>query len=74
MALAFWEENVPGIVDTAETLGLDVRFVHFEPPTVQDDFLAYLHSLPADVHVGHLGQLRTYHEWDYHPERGPTAR
>ena len=73
MALAFWEETVPGIPDTAEALGLDVRFVRFEPPPAQDDFLAYLRRLPADVHVGNLGQLRTYHEWRYHPEAGPDG-
>ena len=73
MALAFWEENVPGIPDTAEALGLDVRFVQFEPPPAQDDFLAYLRGLPADVHLGNLRQLRTYHEWGYHPETGPEG-
>lgn len=72
-ALAFWEESVPGIPNTAEALGLDVRFVRFEPPPAQDDFLSYLRRLPADVHVGNLGQLRIYHEWDYHPERGPEG-
>lgn len=73
MALAFWEESIPGIPDTAEDLGLDVRFVRFEPPAAQDDFLGYLHHLPPDVHVGNLGQFRTYHEWNYHPERGPDG-
>ncbi len=73
MALAFWEETIPGIPDTAEALGLDVRFVRFEPPPAQDDFLGYLGRLPADVHVGNLTQLRTYHEWDYHPEHGPDG-
>jgi len=72
-ALAFWEETVPGIPRTATTLGLDVRFVRFEPPPAQDGFLSYLGSLPSDVHVGNLGQLRTYHEWNYHPERGPDG-
>lgn len=72
-ALAFWEENVPGIPNTAEQLRLDVRFVDFAPPSGQDDFLAYLRRLPADVHVGNLRQLRTYHQWDYHPESGPRG-
>jgi uroporphyrinogen decarboxylase len=70
-ALAFWEENVPGIPNTAEQLRVDVRFVDFAPPPGQDDFLDYLRRLPPDVHVGNLRQLRTYHRWDYHPERGP---
>jgi uroporphyrinogen decarboxylase len=70
-ALAFWEENVRGIPNTAEQLRLDVRFVDFAPPPGQQDFLDYLRRLPPDVHVGNLRQLRTYHQWDYHPERGP---
>lgn len=69
-ALAFWDEEVSGIPNTSEQLRLDVRFVNFEPLPAQDDFLAYVRRLPADVHVGNLHQLRTYHEWDYHPERG----
>jgi uroporphyrinogen decarboxylase len=73
LALAFWEETLPDIPNTAETLGLDVRFVRFEPPPAQDDFLRYLRRLPPDVHVGNLAQLRTYHEWDYHPETGPNG-
>jgi uroporphyrinogen decarboxylase len=72
-ALAFWEENVRGIPNTAEALRLDVRFVDFAPPPGQQDFLDYLHGLPPDVHVGNLRQLRTYHQWDYHPERGPAG-
>ena len=52
---------------------LDVRFVQFKPPAEQNDFLGYLRSLPPDVHVGDMAQLATYHEWDYHPERGPDG-
>lgn len=70
-ALAFWDEEVSGIPNTSERLRLDVRFVKFEPLPEQNDFLAYAQQLPADVHVGNLHQLRTYHEWNYHPERGP---
>lgn len=72
-ALAFWDEEVKGIPNTSEQLRLDVRFVNFEPLPAQDDFLAYVRRLPADVHVGNLHQLRTYHEWDYHPETGPRG-
>lgn len=72
-ALAFWEENVPGLPDTAEHLRLDVRFVDFTPPDDQQEFLGYLRGLPPDVHVGNLRQLRPYHQWDYHPERGPRG-
>jgi uroporphyrinogen decarboxylase len=70
-AVAFWEEEVRGIPNTAEQLGLDVRFVDFPAPAGQKDFLDYLRRLPPDVHVGALRQLRTYHQWDYHPELGP---
>jgi uroporphyrinogen decarboxylase len=50
-----------------------VRFVDFAPPAGQSDFLEYLRRLPPEVHVGNLRQLRTYHRWDYHPERGPRG-
>jgi len=72
MALAFWEESLPAIAPMTPTehFGLDVRFVEFEPPAGQEDFLRYLRGLPADVHVGNLAQLRSYHAWNYHPERG----
>jgi uroporphyrinogen decarboxylase len=72
-ALAFWEEELPALPDTSDTLRLDVRYVDIDPPPEQGDFLAYLRRLPADVHVGNLRQLRTYHQWDYHPERGPRG-
>jgi uroporphyrinogen decarboxylase len=70
-ALAFWEETVGGIPNTAEQLRLDVRFVDCAPPAGQQDFIAYLRSLPPDVYVGNLRQLHAYHQLDYHPERGP---
>jgi uroporphyrinogen decarboxylase len=75
MALAFWEESLPAIAPQtpAEHFGLDVRFVEFSPPDDQQDFIHYLSGLPHDVHVGDLAQLRTYHEWRYHPELGPDG-
>lgn len=75
LALAFWEESFPAIAPTtpADYFGLDVRFVQFKPPGEQNDFLSYLRGLPTDVHVGDLAQLQTYHEWNYHPERGPDG-
>jgi uroporphyrinogen decarboxylase len=75
MALAFWEESLPAIAPRtpAEHFGLDVRFVEFTPPDDQQDFVHYLRRLPQDVHVGDAAQLRTYHEWRYHPERGPDG-
>lgn len=72
-ALAFWEERLPGMADTAAELRLDVRFVDFTPPADQKDFLAYLRGLPPDVHLGNLRQLLPYHQWSYHPEQGPRG-
>ena len=72
-ALAFWEERLPGMADTAAELRLDVRFVDFTPPADQRDFLAYLRGLPPDVHLGNLRQLLPYHQWNYHPEHGPRG-
>lgn len=40
--LAFREEHVPGLPDTAEQLRLDVRFIDFAAPADQAEFLAYL--------------------------------
>lgn len=75
MALAFWEESLPATAPKipAEHFGLDVRFVEFTPPAEQEDFLRYLRELPTDVHIGDAAQLRTYHEWRYHPELGPDG-
>lgn len=74
-ALAFFNQSLPAIapVTPEDYLGLDVQFVEFEPVPDQGDFLAYLRGLPPDVHVGTLRQLRTYHEWDYHPEHEGSA-
>ena len=69
-ALTFWEESIPRItpVSPSDYFSLDVRFVDFKPPPGQEGFLGYLEGLPKDVHVGSPAQLRTYHEWGYHPE------
>lgn len=68
ITLGFFSQSLPGIPDADEHFGLDVRYAEFSPPTGQDDFLRYLRRLPKDVHIGTTAQLRTYHEWDYHPE------
>lgn len=68
VSLGFFSQSLPGISDADEHFGLDVRYAEFSPPAGQDDFLRYLRRLPKDVHVGSATQLRTYHEWDYHPE------
>ncbi len=49
---------------------LDVRFAEFDPPDNQDEFRRYMDQLPEDIHIGSRAQLRTYHEWQYHPEKG----
>lgn len=69
-ALGFFAQTLPAIGNTTpeDHFHLDVGFVEFNPPSDQDRFLAYLDRLPADIHVGNLTQLQTYHEWDYHPE------
>lgn len=54
--------------DADAELGTDVRFVEFEPPQEQDEFLEYLERLPNHLALGDLRILRTYFEWGYHPE------
>jgi uroporphyrinogen decarboxylase len=55
--------------DADAELGTDVRFVEFEPPQEQDEFLGYLERLPSHIALGDLRILRTYFEWGYHPEK-----
>jgi len=54
---------------TDDYFNLDIRYAAFAPPRTQNTFRSYLERLPDDVHIGNLSQLRTYHEWHYHPER-----
>jgi len=74
IALSFYPTALPqtGGKDADEQLGTDVRFVEFDPPREQDEFLRYLERLPSDVTVGDLRTLRTYFEWGYHPEKPGT--
>lgn len=72
-ALGFFPQALYGAPDGDENFQTDVRFVGFTPPPGQDSFTGYLESLPAGVHVGSIAQLRTYHEWGYHPERDPST-
>lgn len=71
-ALGFFPQSFPQIapVSPEDHFGLDIRYVEFDPLPEHEGFLAYLESLPRDLHLGSLAQLRTYHEWGYHPERG----
>ena len=71
MALSFYPTRLPQTDgrDTDEELGTDVRFVEFDQPVSQVDFLKYLETLPANITVGDLRTLRTYFEWGYHPDK-----
>jgi uroporphyrinogen decarboxylase len=73
-ALAFFDQPLEAIAPTApeDYFDLEIRYAEFEPLDNQDDFLEYMDNLPEDVHVGNLAQLRTYYEWQYHPEKGRT--
>jgi len=74
-ALGFFDQDLAAIAPTAPEayFDLDIRYAEFDPPDNQDTFRHYLDTLPQDLHVGNPAQLRTYHEWQYHPQRG-TAR
>jgi uroporphyrinogen decarboxylase len=71
-ALGFFDQSLGAIAPKApeDYFDLEIRYVDFNPPHDQDAFQRYMERLPEDIHVGNLAQLRTYHEWQYHPERG----
>ena len=71
-ALGFFDQSLAAIAPTRPEnyFDLDVCFAEFHPPDNQDDFRRYMATLPEDIHIGSRAQLRTYHEWQYHPERG----
>jgi len=62
-ALGFFQQPLFGARDGDELFDTDVRFVGFDPSPDQEDFFSYLDSLPPDVHVGSVAQLRVYEEW-----------
>ena len=74
-ALGFFDQSLAAIAPTRPEnyFNLELRFAEFDPPDNQDEFRRYMDQLPVDIHVGSQAQLRTYHEWQYHPEKG-TAR
>jgi uroporphyrinogen decarboxylase len=74
-ALGFFDQLLEAIAPTRPEnyFDLDVRFAEFDPPDNQAEFRRYMETLPEDIHIGSRAQLRTYHEWQYHPEKG-TAR
>ena len=79
VAFSFYPTILPqtGGRDVDAQLGTDIRFVEFDPPLEQSEFLQYLERLPVHIDVGDLRSLRTYFEWGYHPERAggePLAR
>ena len=71
-ALGFFPQTLPALprINPDDHFDLDVRFAEFGPPDNQDEFLTYLGNLPEDIHIGSEAQLRTYHEWQYHPQKG----
>jgi uroporphyrinogen decarboxylase len=72
-ALGFFDQALAPIApQTPEAyFKLDIGYVDFNPPQNQNSFRRYLDHLPADIHIGSTAQLRTYHEWQYRPEKGP---
>jgi hypothetical protein len=73
-ALGFFDQSLEAIAPTRpeQYFNLDVRYAEFDPPDNQDEFRRYLDQLPGDIHIGSRAQLRTYHEWKYHPEKRPA--
>ncbi len=73
-ALGFFDQSLKAIAPTPpeKYFDLDIRYAEFDPPDNQDEFRQYLNQLPEDIHIGSRAQLRTYHEWNYHPEKGPA--
>ena len=71
-ALGFFDQSLEALAPTTpeDHFALDIRYVEFDPPDNQDAFRHYMDNLPPDIHVGNQAQLRTYHEWQYHPEKG----
>jgi uroporphyrinogen decarboxylase len=71
-ALGFFDQSLEAIAPTRPEayFDLDIRYVEFDPPANQDDFLDYMDRLPEEIHMGNPAQLHSYHEWQYHPEKG----
>ena len=71
-ALGFYDQTLEAIEpQTPEAyFSLDICYAEFDPLPNQDAFRRYMDGIPEDIHVGSPAQLRTYHEWQYHPERG----
>ena len=79
-ALSFYRVDLAAIAPpgcTEEDLGLEIRFVEFEPSRAEQRFHRYLQQFPMDTRIGSSSQLRTYSEWGYRPDhearRNPLA-
>jgi uroporphyrinogen decarboxylase len=79
-ALSFYRVDLATIAPpgfTEEDLGLEVRFVEFEPSRAEQRFHHYIQQFPIDTRIGSPSQRRTYGEWGYRPDdqaqRNPLA-
>jgi uroporphyrinogen decarboxylase len=80
-ALSFYRVDLAAIAPpgcTEDDLGLEVRFVEFEPSRAEQRFHRYIQQFPMDTRIGSPSQLRTYSEWSYQPDdeiqRNPLAK
>jgi uroporphyrinogen decarboxylase len=80
-ALSFYRVDLAAIAPpgfTEEDLGLEVRFVEFEPSRAERRFHRYIQQFPMDTRIGSPSQVRTYSEWSYRPDdeiqRNPLAK
>jgi uroporphyrinogen decarboxylase len=71
-ALGFFDQSLEAISPRMpeDYFDLEIRYAEFDPPAGQNGFRRYLDNLPKDIHIGNQAQLRVYHEWQYHPEKG----
>lgn len=71
IALGFFEQTFAntGPTKPEDYFDLDVGIVSFDTPTENKTFMEYLRGLPDDVYIGTQTRLKTYQQWNYHPER-----
>jgi uroporphyrinogen decarboxylase len=66
----FYPESLPELGTRGaegDFFGTEIRFVEFEPPPQQQEFLDYLDGLPEDVYLGTPSTLKNYAAWGYYP-------
>jgi uroporphyrinogen decarboxylase len=80
-ALSFYRVGLAAIAPpgcTEQDLGLEIRFVEFEPSRAERRFHRYIQQFSMDTRIGSPSQLRTYSEWGYRPDeeaqRNPLAK